>query len=1159
MRDIKILRSQCTAKTLGVVALAATLFFPAVTFANNSPEAQSVFQQDSKKVIKGVVTDKETGETIIGATVMVPGTSIGTVTNFEGEFTLKVNADARQLRISYLGYQEQIIEYTGQKVLNIALANDTQNIDEVVVTALGIKRESKKLGYAMTEVKGEEVAQSNTVNPVSALQGKSAGVSVSGSDGGAFGATKIQIRGVSTLGSNNQPIFVVDGVILDNNTSGGSEWETDSNDFGNELKNLNSDDFESVSILKGSAATALYGSRGINGAVIITTKSGSNTKGLGITISQTTGIDHVYNTPSLQNEYGNGTLSGYVNYGEVKPNGKFNSFDNQGQFKTSTLDGKTYPSLPELSSLSFGPRYDGQQVIGYDGKLTPYRSYEDNFKDAYDLGFNSNTNFTIQGGNEKTHFYMSNSYNYRKGTYKNNSFNRYSFLLKGDHQISEKLKAEASVNFSQSNAANPAGNLGGNFATGTFSRSYDTKFYKDKYTTTHGGIPGTGPADEYSQVPGSGFWFSVNNNEITQREYVIRPTAQLTYKAAPWIDFTVNANMNLYFVNKESKILGGGYKNDGGSYMIGSQYKRQQTLKALVNIRKDISETIGFSLMAGAEYYDQLNYYTEVKTDGGLIIPGQYFISNSKKTVIGNGGLNQTKKMFSTYALASFSVKDDLFIDITGRNDWSSSLVYTNGSGNNSYFYPSVSSSWIVSNTFEVPEAINFFKLRASWAQVGNDTAPYAINQGFNVRTIERDGTFNYRNEVPTSMIDPSLRPERKTSYELGLDIRMLNSRFNIDAAVYQETTKDQIINIPAPAESGVSSQMVNGGEIMNKGFEIALNTTPIKTRDFQWDLNFNYSKNKSEIVYLHPTVGEYKVLAGSIGYGNYRVGSAAYIGGEYGVLLSDAAPMKFQAKDADGNNIDDPRNGQKVLVWNDSKRGAYAKRSGKVEKIGSIMPDFEGSLSTSFRYKSLSISALFDLRFGGEIVSYNNRYGTAYGFTESSLEYRDEAHGGVAWDTQYADDAGMRYHDGVIPQGVFATGTTVTTPTGAKQDVSGMSYQEAFDKGFVEPTHASFHHYFSNSWKQGTVHDGWVSEVNYISLRQLAINYAFPSQTLSKVGIKNLNLSLVGRNLGFIYNSLPNNLNPEGLRGNKSDYSYFERNFTPYTATYSLALKFNL
>ncbi|QZT37162.1 SusC/RagA family TonB-linked outer membrane protein [Halosquirtibacter xylanolyticus] len=1159
MRELNIFRSQRTIKVIGTIMLTASLLSPQIVFADNAKESNTIVQQQNVNTIRGTVTDNVTGERIIGATVHIVGTEIGTITDFDGVFSLKLRSDIKELRFSYLGYEDVVVAYTGQSVIDVKLKSDTKNIDEVVVTALGIKREAKKLGYAMTEVKGEEVAQSNTVSPVAALQGKSAGVSVSGSDGGAFGATKIQIRGVSTLGSNNQPIFVVDGVILDNNTSGGSEWATDSNDFGNELKNLNSDDFESVSILKGSAATALYGSRGINGAVIITTKSGGNSRGLGVTISQTTGIDYVYDAPTLQNEYGNGTISGYVGYGDKKADGSYYKFDNQHQFQTNTLDGKTYPSLPNLSGLGFGPKYDGQDVIGYDGKLTKYKAYENNIEDAYEVGMNSNTNVTIQGGNDKTHFYLSNSYNYRKGTYKNNNFDRYSFLLKGDHQISDKFKAEASVSFSQSNAANPAGNLSGYFADGTFGRSYDTNYYKDKYTSTHGGAAGSGPSDKYGQVPGTGIWFGINNNDVKQREYVVRPMAQITYNAASWIDFTVHANMNLYVTNKEEKYLGSGYKNDGGSYVLGSSYRRQQTIKALMNVRKDISESIGFNMMVGAELYERLAYNTQVKTDGGLIIPGQFYIKNSKKNVIGSGGLSQTEKMNSIYALASFSYKDDLFLDITGRNDWSSTLVYTNETGNYSYFYPSVSASWIASNTFELPAMISFLKLRGSWAQVGSGTGVYRINQGYKIESLETAGSFNYRMFQEPTMISPDLKPERKTSYEFGLDLRMFNSRVNIDAAVYQETTNDQIIRIPAPEASGVSGQIVNAGEIKNSGIELAVNTTPIKTRNFQWDLNFNYAKNKNEIVYLHPTVGEYKVLAGSPGYGNFRVGSAAYIGGEYGVLLSDSNPAKFQATDADGKNIADARNGKNVLVWDDNARGAYAKRSGKIEKVGSIMPDFEGSISTSLSYKSFSISALFDMRFGGEIISYNNRYGTAYGHTEESLKYRDKAHGGMAWDTKYADDAGMSYSDGLIPDGVFATGTTVTTPSGAKQDVSGMTYQNAYEKGYVEPTHASYHHYRSNSWGQGTVHDGWVSEVNYISLRQLTINYALPKQMLSKVGIKNINLSLVGRNLGYIYNSLPNNLNPEGLRGNRSDYSYFERNFTPYTATYSLAVKFNL
>lgn len=1094
------------------------------------------------RTVSGKVTD-ENSEGLPGVSILLQGTTTGTISDADGNYTISVQGENPVLVFSSVGYETIPVEVGNRTSIDVNLLPDLTQLSEVVVTALGVERQQKSLGYAVSEIQGSEVAETNMVNPVAALQGKAAGLSIGGSDGGSFGGNKISIRGQSTLGSNNQPIFVVDGVILDNQTSGDSEWNANTADYGNELKNLNPDNFASVSVLKGAAATALYGSRGLNGAIVITTKTGSGKKGLGVSVSQTIGIEHVYDTPDLQNEFGEGALAGYIDYAD-------NPYNTQ-QFYNTDVDGTEMPSLIHpWAGMSFGPRFDGREIEDYDGTITNYNARPDNMKDAFDLGFNSNTNVSVQGGTENTQMFLSLSHNVRNGWYPRNDFTRDNVLLKGSTWLSDRLKLSASVAYTLSNPQNPVGNLAGMFPEGYVSRSYDTEKYKNLYTADHGGVPNNNYNDALGNVPQAGTWFGLNNNEYDREEETVRPIATLTADVTDWFNITLEGNMNLFSYEYEAKELGQGYANQGGYYKIEHYQKKQKTGKLLLNFNKNFGD-FSASFTTGGEIFHTRASRSALNTNGGLVVPGQYFIGNSINTVqfpTGSEGvgISATKQINSLYFFLNTSWKNQLYLDITGRNDWSSALVYADGSGDYSYFYPSVSTSWLFSETFSLPSFMSFGRIRASLAQVGNDTNPYSINSAYELSSMIQGNGYAYRNYFSGGnnliLIDPSLKPEKKTAIELGTELGFVNDRVMLDVAWYKENTRNQIIDIPAPEASGVTLQRINAGDIQNTGIEIALKTTPVLNDNFRWNLNLNYWRNRNKILSLHPDVGEYKSLAGDPAYGNYRIGSVAWIGGAYGELLSDILPATNE-------------DGEKILVWTNSRRGAYYQRSGEIQRVGNINPDFEGSVINEFSYKGFSLSALIDMRFGGYLASYNNRYGTAYGYMETSTRGLDEAHGGITWTSAYD---GETYHDGVIPEGVFAEGTLVDLPNGDQQDVGGLTYQEAYDQGFVEPTHASYFTYFTNSWGQGVINDDWFSEVNYVALRQLTIGYTFPNSVTEKLKINNLNVSLMGRNLAYLYNSLPNNLNPESTRGNRSDYSYFERSFMPYVASYAMTVRFD-
>lgn len=1109
-----------------------------VAFAATESNVAGVSITQQSGACKGTVVDP-TGEPIIGASILVKGTTNGTITDFDGNFSLTGVKKGDVLVISYVGSVTQEVVWNGQN-LNVTLQDDSKTLDEVVVTALGMKRATKALGYAVTEMKGEDL-NANVVNPVSALQGKVAGVDISAGDGGLFGSSKILIRGASTLGKNNQPIYVIDGVILDNGIKqGDADWSADDTDWGNELKNLNPDDFESVSVLKGAAATALYGSRGLNGAVVITTKSGKGKKGLGVSFSQTLGIDHVYAGPDFQNERGPGYASGYDYY---KPSGNMlhtNEFylNDKGQRSISWLD----------ADQSWGPKFDGQPIEYVDYTMVPYKAYENNFVDAYDNGFNSNTNVSVQGSNETSSFYTSLSYKYADGNTPNNSFSRLSFLAKASHKISKDVEIEAGISFANSNPKQGGTtNIGERFIDCTFDRMYDTRAWRDKYKGSHGGMASTAYNDEYGRVVGRGVWWSIFENHYEQKETSVRPSLKLTADLNSWLKFTAEGNYNYYYKRNEGKELGSGYANEGGGYQLGNYTKEQTNLNANLSWNKAVGDW-NISGFVRGEYYHNFEQMMNGRTDGGLVIPGQFFLGNSKNAVNYSGYLQGEKTIMSVAGQLALSWKDQVFVDVTGRNDWSSSLVYADKHGNYSYFYPSISGSWLIHETLgeSMPEFISFAKIRGSWAQVGNDTEAYRINSAYSLYGMGTANGNTYGLTVPDTSYSNNLKPERKNSWEIGVDVRFLKNRIGIDATYYKENTKDQIMTIKVPSVSGISNQLINAGNIQNTGFEIALNTTPIDKKDWTWDLNFTYTRNRSKIVSLHENVANYIELEGMPAYGNYRIGSVAEVGGEYGLLKSDATP-----------NYDE-KTGLPILetASYSGRKAVYYTRSGVVKTVGSIQPKFLGSVNTSLRYKDLTLRVSLDARFGGKVAIYGSHYGTAYGFLKESLVGTSAEHGGLTY-TSIWD--GETYDDGIIPNAIMPGGYQMPTPAGSYTIAAGgETYASLVERGLADPQHASSWNYWNNSWGRAAVGDGisdsWFKTLNYIALREVSLSYKLPNAWSKKIGANNLNVSLSGRNLGYLLNSLPNNINPESMRGTQAG-QFMIRSVNPYVASYTLTI----
>ncbi|PUZ30435.1 iron complex outermembrane recepter protein [Chitinophaga costaii] len=1054
----------------------------------------------AQKVITGNVTD--TSGPVVGASIVVKGTSRAALSGADGRFSIKAT-NGEVLKISMIGYQTKEITIAEQNTIHVLLESTSSGLGEVVVTALGLSRDKRALGYSITELKGQDIANANVVNPINALQGKVAGVQINMGSSGPQSSQRILIRGNTSLTGNNQPIFVIDGVIIDNETT---KTGTAERDFGNDLKNLNADDFESVSILKGAAATALYGSRASNGVILITTKKGKKNQGLGISFSETQQWETVYGYPHMQNEFGQGTTT------------LWSQDANQQDIRNTNSSDRDY-----------GVPFDGQPytVNGglYSGK---YQAYPNNLKDLYQTGRFQNTNVALSNGTEKSAFRFSYSNLSTDGITPRNTFGRNSFSLNAQHEISSYISASGGFNYVHSTASNPTYQGQGFSPIYDFlysvPREYDLKYWRKNYVSQNGDGYNANDPWSYSKT-----LYDYLLNDQTQKEDNFRANLNLDFKITDWLKLTTSGDIyKLFTTNETKKLATGTTEYSGAQYILDSKRKDQFRIRAVLSADKKVGN-FGINASAGVEKWKTSGALQISQTNNGLLVPGVFDLSNSFSAATTSGRLNTDQKTInSAYGFINADWKNQLYLDITGRNDWSSSLMYANGKGNVSYFYPSFSLSWIASETFKLPTAISFAKLRASYAIVGKDVDPYVITT---------PGTYNYGGLATDNMFGGSgfayyifansqlgaqnLKPEKQHAIELGADIRFLDNRIGIDFAYYKTNTKNQILALSTPEESGVTSNLINAGNIQNAGIEVLITGTPIKTRNVGWDLTLNLTRNRNKIIALANGVSVYKLNGGG-----GETGAYATTKGAYGDIYTSQAYLK----DDQGNNL---------LTGN----GVFTQ-AGVSTKIGSIQPDLLGGLSSNLRWKKFTLGVLLDARFGGDMLSLSHNYGMYNGTLASTLHGRTEKYGGLA--RTLAD--GRVVHDGIIPDGVFQAGTVAADGT----DLSGKTYKWAVENGHKDPVSASDYYGNLYGWASG-IRSESIYKCSWLVLREISLMWNLPVSGISKY-VKNASLGVSVRNVAFLYNSLPDNLNPEGLVTTYGS-EYMEAGGSPLSRNYSVKL----
>lgn len=1065
-----------------------------------------------KKTYSGIVRD-DAGNPLPGITVQVKGTNTFATTDVNGAYSLSTANANPKLLFTGVGFATQELE--PEIAVNVAMVVKANELNEVVVTGFGQKKSTRNLAYAVQEVKGEDIARAGQVNIVNSLQGKVAGVMINQGAGGPSSSSRIRIRGNASLSGNTMPLVVIDGILLQPGATGADSWG-DARDFGNQMKNLNPDDYESVTVLKGSAASALYGSQAINGVILITTKKGKERPGLGVTLNQTNTFEQVWRLPALQNQFGAG----------IAP---FFGRDAQGN-DALILDGSS-------QFYSFGPRMDGRIVTDFDGIKRPFVGND--LTSLFRTGKINNTNLALEGGSEKTTFRFSYTNTTNEAIQPTNKFTRNNFNLRASQKVGKFITLDASIAYATSNSVNPLLQGGNSNPIFRFAfsnvRNLPIDYVLANYLSPNGGSNVVQP---YMRGPNIGPLWQLYQVRINQREDQLLANLDITAKIRPWLTALVRSNINSLNVQRENRTPGDGVNfgvgpNFAGSYSLFQSNFKDLRVQGLLTANRKIGEDFDYSITLGGETNRGLGGRQQNSfTNGGLRIPRVFNLANSINTAGTSAGVVPQFRLDAVYGYGDITWRNMITLTASLRNDWDSRLTYPDGSGNYTYLYPSVGASWVFTELMEKgPKWLNFGKLRSSFGVTGGAPGIFATTFG-NYSLVENafilpDGSTQPRYGLPsTGLGNLNLMPLRAQEFEVGLDARMFDNRVRIDVAYYKKNTRNQVLGLSTPSESGAPNRLINAGNIQNQGIEMVITGTIIRKKDFEYSTTINYTRNRNKILELIPGVNEVEL---DLAFGN-DVRSVARVGKDYGTIITNFA----YATDAAGNRLINA-NGQFL-------------RSGSVgqgfKELGTMMERFLGSNIHEVRYKNFNLFIQMDAKIGGMMASATHQYGSQFGSFESTLRGRTAELGGVQW----TDPQGNVRNDGMIPDGVFNTGTIING-----QNVSGMSYAEAVQKGLRQPLPAW--RYYDNlaSWGTG-IREYSVFENSWIAMREVSLGYEVPKSLVKKIHFQRLRVNLIGRNLFYLYNTTPDNINPESIFSSRAG-AFAEYGGMPWVRQFAISV----
>ncbi|MGK7394407.1 MAG: SusC/RagA family TonB-linked outer membrane protein [Candidatus Cyclobacteriaceae bacterium M3_2C_046] len=981
--------------------------------------------------ITGEVVVDDTGEPLPGVNVLLKGTNVGTVTDVNGFYSLQVPDGTGTLQFSFIGLQSKEVAINNRSIIDIQLTQDIQQLGEIVVTALGIERQEASLGYAVQDVDADELLKARETNIANSLAGKVAGVAVTQSTSGPGASTRIVIRGNSSIAGNNQPLYVIDGVPISNSNISSVDRFT-SPDYGNRITDINPDDIAKMTILKGPSATALYGQRAANGAIIITTKKGKKDQKTSITINSSVRFDNPLRLPDYQNVYGQGSQA----------------------------------KLDSASSANFGPMMDGRTFINANGNQDIYQAYPDNISEFYETGKTIINSVSLQGGGEKSAYRFGLTNLDQAGIAPNTNLNRINLNLNASQEFSNKFYSSVGANYIRTrNTGRVINGFNSDDAVASVISFMPRNFSNDSLRNFK---QPDGSPRYFLGLSQNPYW-TLNENVFTSNLDRLIGFGQIGFRPYEWLDISWKVGIDLYTERRKKLSAVGSVGQASGGFWTDDIFEEQINSDFFININRNINPDLGFSLLLGhnvnEQYVQSAFNRAQELTDPLLYIPDNARINTPEFEVVNH------IRIIGLFFDLGLSYKDYLYLNITGRNDWNSTLPKEN----NSFFYPSVSASAILSDMFVINSSIlSLAKLRANVSQVGSGTDAYQLGFTYLPQTsifqlFTVDNSYPFRG-IPgfegTDLQPPppgTLQPEISTSWEIGTDLRFFNNRIGLDFTYYNVTTTDQILTLTTPSSTGFTQALVNAGTVVNRGIELMLNARPIYGPDFNWVTSANFARNRNETTEL-PEGYDFVEVPGTRTDPTLR----AYLNEPTGAIVGSG-----WRRDSEGNLLINPETGLRLPI-ND-------------QIIGNVTPDFQLGWQNEISYKGISLSFLLDWRQGGQLHSQTVQDLRAGGHVTETLD-RDVA---------YIDN-------GVILLEEDDQGNAIST---RPNDIP-ITYQQFWGQ-------------------QNVVDEEGVFDATYVKLREARFSYSLPQAWLENSPFGNIEIGIEGRNLALLFSKIPH-IDPE-------------------------------
>lgn len=1047
----------------------------------------SAFAQQAK--LNGTVVDSKTQTTIPGVSVIAIGTSVNAITDVNGKFSIRVKEGAT-LKFTFIGYKTAQLKASPN--MTVQLEQAATELDAVVVTGLGITKAARSVGFAQSTVKAAQLVEAGSPNFATALYGKVPGLRIAATPGGATSGVALQIRGVNSVGFKSTPLIVMDGVPVRDGSFNNNNYWGDQRIRSNGLVDFNTEDIESVTVLKGASAAALYGSEAVNGVIMITTKNGKGKKGFAVDVNANYSMDEVAYLPRWQKQYGAGFDPGYNIY----------STDAQG-FTHQTLNGTSYRALPQ-GSLSFGPAFDGQPILSWDGKVRPYSYQENGFANLFQKANNETFNVSVTNNSEKSMSRFSYTNQHTEGLSANSRNDKHNFNMNNTFKFGNKVTLDLIVNYMNWHIHNRPymiDRMINNF-TGMFPSFDNGNWYKDSYKTSLGYKYVTG--SNQSLTPNENikypnyrtdildYMWNVMENQTDEYENRLNGVVKATWEISKGLSLQARTSTDYTSTNSENKSASTqpiAYGPSGG-YSIGSDISSILYGDVLLTYNKRLNPDFELTAMTGYNARKEKYNSTSVGTNGGLSTENKFDLSASQNTLSSSG----SQRYFMTDAIfgtVNLNWRSYLYSEFTIRQDRTSSMP----ADNNSFVYPSVNAGFIFTDAFKLPEFLTYGKLRGSWGIVGNYPQSYVANPAYSPTNLGDQGSGSVLvSTIRNSPYGNSLiRPEMKHEYEFGLETKFFKGRLNLDITYYHAKVVDQIIPLSLPASSGGTSVLTNIGSLQNSGLELAISGTPILTKDFSWEVGLNLGSNKNKLLSLSNGATERQEA-------NYD-GDAAklvdVVGQPLGVWYSH--PIATNAQ------------GQKII---DPTTGCYTLDANKWVNYGNSMPKVTGGFFNTFKYKGFSLDIMTDFRFGGYVMPTGIYWLTCRGLTEES--------------TKIPEGAGKTGLNFYVDGNTIGHETTATAgPNGEKVMKNGFILDGVLPDGTPNNIVISNAYFYWNSYNWGGPQYGnslyykYIVKNSYIKCREVSLSYTIPAKIAAKIGAHNLQFSVFGRNLFYFYRTI--------------------------------------